>query len=169
MCIICKQNTFEHNTTWKLSTAPLTNTSLLVVLFPAVFALVALLIRCSGTGFAGRVTFCKGGGEKPLFFYTWRWATCHDRSCSLDWCVLCVCVEAYLCTERRCHSELRWSSRRCSRGRSPLHNRGHSCTFRSLRESRRRRTSRFRDMAGQSPRRRLHKGKSDDKNIFNHF
>lgn len=80
---------------------------------------------------------------------------------------VCVCV--YLCTERRCRSSLRRSSRRRSPGRTPLYNRGRSCTFRSLRESRRHHTFRSHDKVCQSPPHRLEKMKSAHTNFLNHF
>lgn len=75
-------------------------------------------------------------------------------------CCLVSVLKVYLCTERRCRSSLHWSIRQCSLGRTPLRNRGHSCTFRPLRESRRHRTSRFHDRVCQSPPHRLQRIKS---------
>lgn len=72
------------------------------------------------------------------------------------------CVWAHLCTVRRCRSSLRWSSRRCSPDRTPLRNRGYSCTSHFLRAYHRRRTFHFRDKVCQSPPHRLGWRKSEE-------
>lgn len=126
----------------KKNTVPITNTSFLVVLHPTVFALITVLIGCSSTGFAGWMAFCR---RRWSLHSNFKQHTAHHL-----WVMCRVCARTYLCTGRRCHSSLRWSSRRCSPGRTPLRSRGDSCTCRSLHESHRRRTSRFHDKVCQS-------------------
>lgn len=42
------------------------NTSLLVILLPAFFALITVLIGCSGAGFAGGVALCRTKGKPEI-------------------------------------------------------------------------------------------------------
>lgn len=119
--------------------ALLTNTSFLVSFLPAFFALLAVLIGCSRTCFAGRVTFCKKR-SKPNF----------KLALHLQVLEKADGLKSHLCRERRCHFSLRWSGRRCSPGRTPLCNCGYSCTFRYLPESRLHRTPHFRDKASRT-------------------
>lgn len=144
-------------------TGPLTDTSFLVILLPAFLALITVLIGRSRAGFAGLMASCMRrwiqNSESRHIYYMLLFS-CILRRVIWGALLLGQCAEVYLCTERRCRSSLRWSSRRCSPGRTPLRNRGHSCTFRSLSESRRHRTSRFHDRVCQSPPHRLQRIKS---------
>lgn len=146
-----------------------TNASLLVILLPAFFALITVLIGCSGAGFAGGVALCRTKGKPeirimpltPFFPCVSRKVSDASQKKKQLVGLQQPLVEEYLCTEKRCCSSLRWSSHQCSPGKNPLYNRGHSCTFRSLHESRRHHTSRFHDKVCQSPPHRLQKVKSE--------
>lgn len=147
-----------HFFTYSVITAPLTDTGFLVIFLPAFLALVTVLIGCSSAGLARRVAFCRRKwnrkpqikGNSPTCFYI----KVGDESAAAHY-VVSVLTELYLYTGRRCRSSLRWSSHRCSLGRTPPCNRGHSCTSRSLRVSHRHHTFHFHDRVSQSPQHRL--------------
>lgn len=137
---------------FRVITAPLTDTGFLVILFPAILALITVLICVSNAGLARRVAFC-ARKRSPNLRVAHRLTT-NPFSATAFSPPISV-FKLYLCKGRRCRSSLRWSSRRCSPGRTPLRNHGHSCTFRSHHESRRRRTFHFRGRVSQSRPHRL--------------
>lgn len=72
----------------------------------------------------------------------------------------------YLYTEKTCRSWLRWNSHQCSLSRTLLCNRGHSCTFHSLRVFRRHHTYHFHDRVSQSPQHMLKRTAQTQKHCF---
>lgn len=136
--------------------SPLTNTSFLVILLPAFLALITVLMCCSGAGLARRVAFCQRKWRPKATTDLWNISLPARKRTLVTWLWFdSNCSAFHLYTERRCRSSLRWSSHRCSQGRTPLYNRGRSCTSRFLRESRRRRTFHFHDRVSRSLRHRL--------------